>query len=250
MSPKIKCLATISAALAPFVLGGRAEAQFGYGGYGGYGFGFNLYNQNAYTDVNYLNQRSIVNSQAAAANAPQPLQAPRFQRRDESVYDKYDLSTRESMVNRIARNPAREMGTIDRTGALTSNHRPAPSPTPRTSVPAPAGPSEPTSMNLANFFNKDQQLVWPSTSPISGEMGKKQSTADLAALAVLNEYDMRGLARVSTVTDARQKLLEYGRPALQYVRETSTPALADTFHVFLMSLYGNIGAAATVPKAR
>ncbi len=61
---------------------------------------------------------------------------------------------------------------------------------------------------------------------------------------------MKGLARLSTVTDARQKLLDYGRPALQQVREQSTPALADSFHVFLLSLYGNLGAAATVPKTQ
>ena len=104
-------------------------------------------------------------------------------------------------------------------------------------------------MNLANFFSKENQLVWPSVSPISGDFGKKQTTADLAALAVLNEYNSKGLAQLSTVTDARQKLLDYGRPALKYVREQSTPALADSFHVFLLSLYGNLGNAATVPKA-
>jgi hypothetical protein len=244
MNPTIKLLATLLVVLAPLAMAGRAEAQYGgYGGFGGFGYGFG-YNQNAYSDVNYLNSRSLINASAAAANRPQALTAPQFQVRDESVYDKYDLGTRESMINRVARDPGREMGTADPSGTLAL--APSARPKPR----APATPTEPASVHLAGFFNKDHQLLWPGISPISGDFGKKQATADLAVLAVLNEYDMKGLARLSTVTDARQKLLDYGRPALQYVREQSTPALADSFHVFLLSLYGNLGAAATVPKPR
>jgi hypothetical protein len=244
MNPTIRLLATLAAALAPFAIGGRAEAQYGGFGWGGFGFG---YNQNAYTDVNYLNSRANTLASIAGAHTPQPLQAPTFQTRDDSIYDKYDLRTRETMMNQIAKDPAGEMSSIDPTFALASSRRQPQGPsTPK----APTGPSEPTTVYLANFFNKDQQLVWPSVSPISGDFGKKQSVADLAALAVLNEYNMKGLARVSTVTDARQKLLDYGRPALQEVREKSTPALADSFHVFLLSLYGNLGNAATVPKSK
>ena len=237
----IRLLATIAAAIAPWAWAGRAEAQ--YGGYGGFGFGFG-YNQNAYTDVNYLNSRSLVNAAAAAANRPKALTAPQFESRDASFYDRYDLSTRESMISRVARDPGREMGTADPSGVLAM----APSPRPGPGPQAPAPPSPPNTVNLANYFSKDHQLVWPSASPITGDFGKKQEAADLAALAVLNEYDTKGLAQVSTVADARRKLLEYGRPALQYVRDQSTPALADSFHVFLLSLYGNLGNAATVPK--
>jgi len=237
----IRLLATIAVVLGAWLSGGsRAEAQWG-----GYGFGFG-YNQNAYSDVNYLNSRSLINASAAAANRPQPLTAPRYESRDASFYDKYDLQTRESMINRVARNPAREMGTADPTGVLAA---PPPS-RPSTTPAGPTPPAYPNTVNLANYFNKDHQLIWPSASPISGDFGKKQTVADLAALAVLNEYDMKGLAQVSTVTDARQKLLDYGRPALQYVRDNSTPALADSFHVFLLSLYGNLGNAATIPKAQ
>jgi hypothetical protein len=147
------------------------------------------------------------------------------------------------MMNRVARDPSAEMSTVVPGGT------PPPSRSTAARPKAAAGPSEPTTVNLASFF-KDEHLIWPSVSPITGDFGKKQETADLGVLAVLNEYNMKGLARVSTVTDARQKLLDYGRPALQYVREQSTPALADSFHVFLLSLYGNLGNAATVPKAK
>jgi hypothetical protein len=246
MNPTIRRLAMLAAALGLLASGGRAEAQYGgFGGFGGWGLGLG-YNQNAYTDVNYLNSRANTLAGIAGAHTPQPLQAPQYQTRDDGFYDKYDMATRESMINRVARDPSGEMGTADPSGVLVT----APAPRRISTPKAQSGPSEPTTVKLANFFNKDQQLVWPSVSPISGDLGKKQEAADLAALAVLNEYDMKGLARLSTVTDARQKLLDYGRPALQYVRDNSTPALADSFHVFLLSLYGNLGNAATVPKAR
>lgn len=250
MRASIRLLATVAAAIAPWVGPGQAEAQYGgYGGFGGYGF--NLYNQNAYTDVNFLNQRSLINAQAAAANRPKALTAPTFQTRDDGFYDKYDLATREAMIDRVVRDPGREMGTADPSGVLPRTSTPRPvrnSSQPPQLNQNPPPPPVPASVNLANFFNKDNQLVWPSVSPITGDFGKKQTVADQAALAVRNEYDMKGLAQLSTVTDARRKLVEYGQPALQYVREQSTPALADSFHVFLLSLYGNLGNAATIPK--
>ena len=51
------------------------------------------------------------------------------------------------------------------------------------------------------------------------------------------------------MTEARSKLVEYGRPALQYIRENSTPRVADTFHLFLLSLYDSLAQAATIPRA-
>lgn len=239
-------LAAFAAALIPWAFPGRAEAQ--YGGFGGFGgFGWGGFNQNAYSDVNFLNQRSLINAQAAANSRPQALVAPQFQSRDDSFYDKYDLETREAMIDRIARHPNRERGTADPSGAA---RRPTSSST-TTARPAPAtAPPPPNEVHLADYFSKDGQLVWPSTAPISGEFGKKQAIADQAVLAVLNEYELKGLAQLSTVTNARQKLLDYGRPALQEVRAKSTPALADSFHVFLLAIYNNVGNAATVPKVQ
>ncbi len=119
MHPTIRLVATLAAAFAPLACGGRAEAQ--YGGFGGLGWGFGFgYNQNAYSDVNYLNSRANTLASIAGAHTPQPLQAPQFQTRDDSIYDKYDLATRESMINRIAVDPDREMGTADPSGVLAS----------------------------------------------------------------------------------------------------------------------------------
>jgi hypothetical protein len=221
---------------------GRSEAQ----GYGGFGFGFQ---NNAYQDTQFLNSWSLQNAASAAANRPKPLTAPSFQSRDESFLDRYDLATRESMINRIARNPGREMSTVNPTGARLPGSTASTPRAPRTPQPV-AAPEPPSVVLLGNFFDRERRLVWPTVAPITGDMGKKQEIADQAVLAVLNEYDLQGLARLSNVTDARQKLLDYGRPALEYVRQQSTPAMADTFHVFLLSLYSNVGLAATVPRPR
>jgi hypothetical protein len=221
----------------------RAEAQYGFGGFG-FGFGAS---QNAYSDVNFLNSRSNNLASIAAANAPRALQAPRFQTRDDSFYEKYDLATRMSMINRVARDPAREMGTADPSGVLPMAARPRPSQPPTTSQP-PTAPQPPSMSLLANFFDRNRRLVWPTIAPITGDMGKKLETADLAILGVLNEYELRGLAQLSNVTEARRKLLDYGRPALDFVRKQTTPAMADSFHVFLLSLYSNIELAATAPR--
>ena len=75
----------------------------------------------------------------------------------------------------------------------------------------------------------------------------KARAFDQAGQAVLDEIKKNGVASIATVTDARQKLLDYGRPALQYVRTHETPRVADTFHVFLLSLYDSLAQAANPP---
>jgi hypothetical protein len=220
----------------------RSEAQFGYGGFG-FGFGF----QNDRTDINFLNTWALQNGAAAAAERPRNLVAP-FQPRDVGFFERYDLATHEAMINRVARNPTNELR------RLNPNRTPSPAPVtqaPVTPTPAPRPEVKPEPrpvVRLADFFGPDRKLVWPIDAPISAGMGEKRRIADQAILAVLNEYQLEGLAHLSNVTEARQRLLDYGRPALDYVRNQMTPAVADSFHSFLLSLYSNIGLAATVAR--
>ncbi len=65
---------------------------------------------------------------------------------------------------------------------------------------------------------------------------------------MLKETKQRSAASINTVTEARQKLLDYGRPALRELRETSTPRIADTFHLFLLSLYDSLAQAGSPPE--
>ena len=66
---------------------------------------------------------------------------------------------------------------------------------------------------------------------------------------VLAETKKNGVASVATVTDARQKLLDYGRPGLQYVRAHENPRVSDTYHMFLLSLYESLAHAVNLPAA-
>ena len=142
------------------------------------------------------------------------------------------MTTRPGAPHRRPASPARP-------GQIASAGRP------RRRRPRP-GPSSP----ITSFFNRDEVLVWPADSPISGDLGPKRATSDKASLAVLHEYNRQGLASIATATEARNKLLDYGRPALKFLRGHSTVRLADTFHLFLLSLYESLEQATTGPQAR
>ena len=80
----------------------------------------------------------------------------------------------------------------------------------------------------------------------------KRTVFDQASQLALAETKKSGVASIATVTDARQKLLEYGRPGLQYVRTHETPRVADGYHLFLLSLYESLAQAinpTTAPAA-
>ncbi len=158
--------------------------------------------------------------------------------REPGVLERYDVETRREIEARIGRFSDAPPRSRMRAAAPVAAASPAPPPEP---PPAPEVP-------LASFFDRYQKLVWPGESPVHGDLGPARGAADLAALAVLNDQILRGLARVGTVTEARTRLVDYGRPALIYMRENTTPRIADTFHQFMLSLYESLGQAATVPK--
>jgi hypothetical protein len=73
----------------------------------------------------------------------------------------------------------------------------------------------------------------------------KRDRSDEASLVVLNETKQQTVASITSITEARERLLEYGRPALQEVRREQTPRIADSFHLFLLSLYESLAQAAS-----
>ena len=73
---------------------------------------------------------------------------------------------------------------------------------------------------------------------------RKARVSDQASLAVLDETLRQSVASLSSVTDARQKLIEYGQPALQDDSAQATPVIADSFHRFMLSLYDALAQAA------
>jgi len=200
-----------------------ARAQFGFGGLGGgfgYGFGFG----------NVPHPEGIIN-QIAGITASRGYQGPTrtpykgdanayFNHvRDNGFVDRYNPDRREPSYYRYVPTTAR--------------------------VATPEKPLIP----LASFYDPQGQLAWPADSPTSGELKEKRATFDQASHVVLDESKKSGVASMATVTEARQKLIDYGRPALQYVRGHETARLADTFHLFLLSLYESLAQAANPTPA-
>ncbi len=111
-------------------------------------------------------------------------------------------------------------------------------------VPVPTGPPI---RPLVQFFNGMGALVWPSNAPVQGLLQDKREATDQAAAVVLQQVQTRGHASVATATDARTKLLAYGHPALDYLRQHTSQAVTDAFEDFLLSLYDSLGDAAIPP---
>lgn len=115
-----------------------------------------------------------------------------------------------------------------------------------TANPGTTTPAPPLDLvaQVSRFFNAQDEIVWPSDSPTEGDLGERREISDKASRTVLNEVRSRGAADITTAADARARLIDYGRPALQILRAESSAAIADSFHSFLLSLYETIGKAA------
>jgi hypothetical protein len=120
-------------------------------------------------------------------------------------------------------------------------------PTPPATVAQPAPESRPV-YPIASFFDAARQLVWPSEAPVTDDLKPKRDTSDQACLVVKDLVEKHRSAPITTVTDARQRLLDYGQPALRVVRSVTTPRVAESFHIFLLSLYDSLAAAANSPE--
>jgi len=227
----IRRAALIGGVLA-LALAGRAEAQFGFG----HGFGFGIYAR-PYTppSVKMLNR-------VAATRAGMDQEA--LNRTSQSAPDRYAYRERQVALQ--------QRYDIESGRSLSSNYGPRSVPISREAqnrreaqrARAEArGPSRRVEP-ITQFVNEQNQVVWPADAPVSGELGSLRDQADQEIQEVAVEYRATNSSSIDTVADARQALLDYGRPALQFVRENSTAAVADTFHVFLLSLYESLAQAA------
>jgi hypothetical protein len=251
----------LAAAALAALGGGRAQAQWGYGWGGGFWGVMNAGGgqANAAT-LSYINQRT---SQAAAhayatrgsigggnvyAGNPNAYFNHIRDNTTGSFFDRFDIASRR--VPGAQPPPA---------SVVAAAYGPAPA-GPVGEIPPPPDPSgrdrtqgqgranppqpHPAVAPLASFFSAAGKLVWPSVAPAEGDLGAKQASATASAEAVRAQEKANGSASVGLVTEARARLLAYGRPALAYVRQNATPALADGFNSFLLGLYDALGAAA------
>lgn len=227
---------------------GRVEAQFGIG------FGFGLGPQTP-ASVDYLNQRSLISAQNAATNRQnRTFDMGGFannpnsyfnRRREAALQERFSVSNQRGLDSRIS--PG--LATLDlrprnaRANPITGEfQRPD-------GAPAPAEPVQVASAApLDAFFNAYRELVWPSDAPYHEDFKPLRETSDTRTLSTLKETETQGRATVATATQARESLLDYGRPALQYIREHSTTQVADNFHSFLLALYNSIQQSALVAR--
>jgi hypothetical protein len=220
--------ATIIFAIAVIVLDATpAKAQWGMG----LGWGFGLFRP-VPAPIEYLNSKSLVD---AARGYQGPTRTPYagssnayFNHvRDNGFVERYNVARREPSYYRYV--------------PTSANVAVPPTPTP-------AAPEKPM-LPLSSFYDAQGQLAWPADSPTAGDLKEKRSAFDQASRLVLDESKKSGVASIAATTEARQKLVEYGRPALEFVRAHETARLADTFHLFLLSLYESLAQAANLPHA-
>lgn len=218
-----------------------ASAQFGMGmGMGGMGGMGMMMGIGTHTSAatSMVNERSLI--QSARGIQPRPSISPY-------------ANNGNGYINRV-----RDNGYVPRfdvTRRQGSNTRPGPSVSTAAVSPAAVQPAATVAaaarpvVPLASFFDAARNLVWPQEAPTNGDLKAKRDASDQYTLLVLDESKDNSVASISTVTKARQKLLEYGRPALQEIRANATPRIADVFHLFLLSLYESLAQAALPPEA-
>lgn len=226
------CLKSLlAAAVVWIVCSGSASAQYGMGmGLGGMFFGGF---RSVPPPIDFLNQHSL---QAAARGMQGPTQNRAYGPGSNSFHNKSRdpgfVSTGEISRRRFSTSSGQQ---VARASTPTQTQSPPRAPTTKPAqVPAQA-PA------LASFFDAAFKLVWPNEAPVAGDLGAKREISDEASLFVLQETRRDQSASLSSVTVARQKLLDYGRPALQEIRSTQTAPIADSFHRFLLSLYDSLG---------
>lgn len=212
---------------------GPARAQYGLGA----GWGWGMFGVQPSASTQFLNQHAL--NRAAAGRTSTRSHSPYsgnpnayFNRiRDNGFVSHYDVQRR--------RAPSYQTGPT----ASTANRK--------REEPQPAPPEAPAAaiLPLGSFFDASLTLVWPRESPLDDQLREKRDVSDQAALAVLKEKQQKGVGSITSAAEARQKLVDYGRPALQHLRAAATTPIADSFHRFLLSLYDSLEAAAWPPQA-
>jgi hypothetical protein len=215
----------VGAALASLHLGSTAaQAYFGFG-FGGF---------MVPSPTGFINDHAAI--RAAQGQQPRPSHSPYAGNpnayinkiRDPSFVPRYDVGHR--------RPPGYQQAlTASRVEPTAASAPPAVPPVARPIVP------------LASFFDAMLTLVWPSESPVEGDLKEKRDISDQSSLVVLKETQQQKVATIGSVTTARNRLIDYGQPALQMIRAQSTPRIADSFHLFMLSLYESLAQAATPP---
>ena len=213
---------TFSVGVAAMILSSSpAQAQFdmGMGGMGmGMGFGFHQ----VPSPTGFLNQAALT-----AAGRPRRECPPHALRKQSQLVYQQPSRSRICFTLRDAAATGAQLRTAIDGRAPT----PAQPQTQRAELLS-GSPIVP----LLGFFDASQRLIWPSDSPTNGELKESENDSDQATLIVLEETRRQPTASISRPRSLRKKLLDYGRPVLEDLRASTTPAISDAFHMFLLSL--------------
>lgn len=226
-------LFAILVAAAALQSGASQVHAMGYGGYGIMG-GFNY----VPSPGDFINQHSLLNASRAGAPVSNNVYAGNPNAyinriRDGGFVPHAGVVDRRSPGYQASRwRPPQSLGQV-------SSNQPQPA-----ASPASTAPRRPV-VAIGSFFDASRMLVWPSDSPVEGDLISKRDTSDQACLVVADLVEKFKSAPITTVTSARTRLLEYGQPALQFIRSHSTPRIAENFHQFMLSLYDSLAAAAS-----
>ncbi len=211
-----------------------ARAQYGMGmGWGWGGFG-----PMPSASTTLLNDHAVARTGAAAARMPGRSHSP-YGNNPNAYFNRIRDNGFVSHTD-ARRRRASSYGS-DRTGSLDTSGRAEAQPQ------ATAAPTRPV-VPLVQFFDASLRVAWPQDSPIGGELKEKRDSSDQASLAVLNETKQHGMVSITRVTEARYRLVEYGRLALRELRAQATPPIVDAFHQFLLSLYDSLAESASTPE--
>jgi hypothetical protein len=231
-------LLVLFAAMIAMAIGSR-EARAIYGMDMGMGFfgGFNP----APSPTQFINSHALIRA-GQASTAPGPLRINNHpdsaanRARNSGFSSHYGLDSRRSPAFEADRR-------VERAREARNNPTQPAAPSP----PAAAVASRPI-FPIGSFFDSSRKLAWPSDSPVADELQGKRDDSDQACLVVADKVVKYGASPITLVTFARDKLLVYGQPALQAIRNTSTPRIAENFHNFLLSLYDSLAQAANPPE--
>ena len=207
--PTALALLMVIVALGPGTRSAQAQSGMGMG-MGGFHY--------ASSPTDYLNQRARLNAARGSAPANQGSIAGNPNAyynkvRDDGLVPHHDRRVSQPPTER-PQHPGLSGDHVNRQPAVDST---ATSSRSKQLIP------------LSNFFDAAEKLVWPGEASSEVGLKEKREIFERASLAVLKESRQNGVASNATVTAARQKLLDYGRPALQQVRASSMPRLPTRF---------------------
>jgi hypothetical protein len=228
------CVLVLLAAMTAMEIGSR-EARAMYGMDMGFFGGFNP----APSPTQFIHSHALIRA-GQPSTAPGPLRINNHpdsaanRARNSGFSSHYGVDSRRSPAFEVDRR-------VERAREARNNPTQPATPSPPAVAARPIFP-------IGSFFDTSRKLGWPSDSPVADDLQGKRDDSDQACLVVADKVVKYGASPITLVTFAREKLLVYGQPALQMIRSTSTPRIAENFHNFLLSLYDSLAQAANPPE--